>query len=303
MSARSNPITPQAAVVVNGWFDRHFASWRQKSQATRWCAKNPFEDVSLENFTVLPRELAFKLLPEHDMWIQRPAATAGGDNGPRVFTSANGFPFFEDPDGKDVKSLRDSVVFVGLPLIPIDAGNPNQKDSVSIMVSGSTSIYNTGPQRIAAGDLVVWDLPKRTDRAQRGVNTPAGVPRNKALFVTLPLDARDDDSAACARATLREILDEAAGVAYRGEEDQRVAKRARRDLDPDMALVSQTYKIMAQSLNEDNVPNARRAVHNFVESVLLQMNAKLNRRIIGRALSSAEPGESFDILLRGGGAF
>jgi len=31
---RSNPITPQGAVVINGYFDRHFANWRQRNVAS-----------------------------------------------------------------------------------------------------------------------------------------------------------------------------------------------------------------------------------------------------------------------------
>ena len=223
MSTRGNPITPQAPVVVNGWFDRHFATWRTRNQSNPKCAGNPFDDVSQENFSVLPRELAFKLLPQYDKWIQRPASAHNSDNGPRIFTSLNGFPFFESgmkvdkarararantiahlrprapaasgggTGAQDPKDLRDSVVFVGLPLIAVDAKNPNQKDSISLMVAGSTTITNTGPQRISAGDLVVWDVPTKSRTSSAPSAVPAGVSRSKALFWTLPLNARDDN--------------------------------------------------------------------------------------------------------------
>lgn len=48
----------------------------------------------------MPRELAFKLQPEYDKYIQRPSNSAGYDNGPRVFTSVNGFPFFDDAEAR-----------------------------------------------------------------------------------------------------------------------------------------------------------------------------------------------------------
>lgn len=176
---RSNPITPQSPVVVNGWFDRHFCTWRQRNAASRHSAGSPFDDVSVENYNILPRELAFKLIPEFDKYIQRPASSAGHDHGPRIFTSVNGFPFFDSPIVKDPRALRDYVVFVGVPLISIDAGNANQKDGVSISVAGSTTITNTGPLRINTGQLVMWDIPKALPSISQELTKVNSVPRNK----------------------------------------------------------------------------------------------------------------------------
>ena len=53
----------------------------------------------------------------------------------------------------------------------------------------------------------------------------------------------------------------------------------------------------------DNESKLTSALTGFVEGVMLSVAAKHHRRIIGIALSSAEPGENFDILLRGGAAF
>ena len=107
---------------------------------------------------------------------------------PRAPAASGGGTGAQDP-----KDLRDSVVFVGLPLIAVDAKNPNQKDSISLMVAGSTTITNTGPQRISAGDLVVWDVPTKSRTSSAPSAVPAGVSRSKALFWTLPLNARDDN--------------------------------------------------------------------------------------------------------------
>jgi len=97
---------------------------------------------------------------------------------------------------KNPKTLRDAVIFVGLPLVPIDASNPNQKDSVSLMVAGSTTIVNTGHMHISAGDLVMWDVPLASSTGNNGMSDKlvaiAGTPRNKALFVTLPANAREN---------------------------------------------------------------------------------------------------------------
>ena len=55
--------------------------------------------------------------------------------------------------------IRDQLVFVGVPLTKVLAGNDNQTDAVSVQVSGSTTVFNTGLYDIQAFDLVCWDIP------------------------------------------------------------------------------------------------------------------------------------------------
>jgi hypothetical protein len=161
-------------------------------------AGNPFDDVSVENFNIMPRELCFRLLPEYDKILSRAVPSAGHDHGPRVFTSFNAFPFVDlAKQVKDVKDLRTELVFVGVPLIPIDAGNANQKDGVSICVAGATTINNSGPFRISAGQLVAWDVPKAfsgTDKyaGAKDLVKVSGTPARKALAMTVPVDSLDD---------------------------------------------------------------------------------------------------------------
>lgn len=299
MSNRGNPITPQSAVVINGYYDRHFTVWRQRNASNRVCSVDDaslaqLQDVSIENFSVLPRELAFKLLPEYDQYIQRPSTTASQEGGPRVFTSANGFPFFENPDDKKTKDLRDHVVFVGLPLIPIDAANANQKDSISIMVAGSTTITNTGPYRITAGDLVMWDLPATLAGARGKAPGASGVPRNKALFVTLPVNARGDggDNSVLST-TIKEVIASVRAAA----KPARAAAGRKRARVTDEAVAHSFFNACLEGGG-----NTAQNIEKLVECVMVLV-AKQHRRIIGVALSNADAGENFDILLRGGGAF
>ena len=189
MSTRSNPLVPQSPVVVNGWNDRHFANVRRNKSG----GGSPYTNVSPENFNIMPRELCFTLTSDWDKHLSRPDSSRGSDYGPRVFTSANGFPV-------DIQRLRNAaragqqelrialraeVAFVGVPLTAIDAANANQKDGVSICVAGATSIINTGPKRIATGDLVMWDFPP-PDRSYVQARTKRGTGRGgEGLLLSL----------------------------------------------------------------------------------------------------------------------
>ena len=62
-------------------------------------------------------------------------------------------------------------------------------------------------------------------------------------------------------------------------------------------------RVLVAAKAGDNESKLTSALTGFVEGVMLSVAAKHHRRIIGIALSSAEPGENFDILLRGGAAF
>jgi hypothetical protein len=258
-----------------------------------------FSDASAENFNLMPRELAFKLTPEYDKYLSRSVQSAGLDHGPRIFTSLNLFPFFNNPGGdKSPKDLREEMVFVGVPLIPIDASNANQKDSVSICVAGATTISNTGPYRINAGQLVAWDIPTaladaRGTRNNLLVKLP-GTPARKALFMTVPVDGPGE-----AGVTPFNVEDLLAAVVALG--NGTANKRKRRRNAADLDTVSKTYQKMLQDAASGGT-DAQPAVLSFLKGFFLLL-AQSHRRVIGIALSSAESGEQMDILLRGGGAF
>jgi hypothetical protein len=271
---------------VNGWFDRHFGAYRRNQSAVG----SVYPNVSAENFNIMPRELAFSLTSDWDKYISRPDTSRGSDYGPRVFTSANGFPTDVHQKLRSARKaqkeeallrvLRDQVAFVGVPLVAIDAANPNQKDGVAICVAGATSITNTGTKRIATGDLVMWDFPA----LKSGYTLVSGQPRDKALFVTVPADAA---------LSVREVIDDAAdSIDFSGSN-----KRKRDTGDPDLDLLAESVQklLEANSASKEKLINAVSMVMKHVQ--------KNHRRVIGIALSSAQPGEQMDILIRAGGAF
>lgn len=135
----SNPITPQAAVVTNGEYDRWFKEWR-----TRGYKETSFGPINGEHsadpavYSMMPRELCFRLADSMDMLISRPACGGVNDLPLKIFTSFNSFPVdtgvFADIDrvcahpahqavGEMLKQvfLNERAVFVGVPLIPINA--------------------------------------------------------------------------------------------------------------------------------------------------------------------------------------
>lgn len=282
MSTRSNPVTPQAPVVINGWFDRHFSVYRSNRVSG---GKQLYPGLAIENFNLMPRELGFALVDRWDKWLSRPDTARGSDYGPRIFTSVNGFPtdHLDTHGGPSsmLRELRKQVVFVGVPLVAIDAANANQKDGVAICVAGSTSIFNTGNKRINTGELVLWDFPPNFER-YGAKNSPHGEPHSKHLFMTVPADTT---------ASAQQLLDE---VWDAKDAESKSGKRPRDDLDPDVEVVlSQLNKLQV---------NDRTAVNSFAKAVTMAVSSA-HRRAIGLALSSAEPGEQFDILIRTGAAY
>lgn len=302
MSTRSNPAVPQSPVVINGWFDRHFSIYRRNKSAD-----GLFEGgVSPENFNIMPRELGFVLIDRWDKILSRPDSARGSDYGPRIFTSVNAFPATDlgmggggrggrgGGGGSDwtekLHYLRQQVRFVGVPLVAIDAANANQKDGVAICVAGSTSIFNTGNKRICTGQLVMWDFPPQYMGG--GVAVPPGQPSGKRLFMTVPADAG---------LTARELMDQV----WPADDGNTLAefKHGKRDrhseLNPDV-------DVLRERINKLKNNQANGLTRLALTELLAGMTTSLagaHRRVIGLALSSAEPGEQFDILFRSGGAF
>jgi len=200
----ANPLTVQSSVVLNARYDRHFTQFRKTVAAGDRFRKldGTMED---ENFDIMPRELGMMLRQDYDSCVQRPM-NYERDREIRLFTSANGVPDLDLattlPKGKtgvtkreEMVPIRDQLVFVGVPLTKVLHVNHNQTDAVSVQVSGSTTIFNTGPYDIQPFDIVTWDLPYASTAAasaagpaaSTSVKTPPGLPSSKRSFWTVPL--------------------------------------------------------------------------------------------------------------------
>lgn len=292
----ANPNMVQSIIVQNGFLDRHLVTWR-KNQKQYY---SPFGDVNAEEaFDLKTRELCFALKKSNDSFVQR-NINPQKDHELRVFSSANGLPdFFSNPrDQKyDVGNIRDAISFVGVPLVDIRAGNENQSDAVAIMVSGSTTIFNTGPYEIGIGDIVIWDLP--AIEGEGGPPRPAppyGIVTRKKLFRTIPLSfASLGSNGASQSAASGDTVDglykslqlkKAVGGVQRVDKGGFDTRRA----EVWRTLVEDVQKQAPQGPDSDAFKDA-------VGNLLLGWTAEwesLMKRRIGYALSNARPGQQFD---------
>jgi hypothetical protein len=125
-------------------------------------------------------------------------------------------------------------------------------------MGGLATIYNTGPEIIHAGDIVMWGLP--TTKASGNGGPPrfaykiAGIPREKMLFATLKYKESD--------------------VAVTKENKDEIRRECARN---------------------DGACNPAQC--ETVLTKILQNKYDRRRRVIGRALSSAKPAKPFDLQL------
>lgn len=265
------------------------------------------------NFDVMPRELGMMLRQTYDSEISRPI-NYEKDREIRIFTSCNAMPMlnviddtkeFSDIHTDDRRRkwralLRDQLVFVGVPLTQVLHGNDNQPDMVSIQVSGSTTIFNTGSHDINAFDLICWDVPfaSTSDTGGNKAKTPTGLPGTKMVFHTVPLrlGARDDSEAPPSRSiahsttedVYRSLGDSKSGNAV--HEQYRKRKRNEAPLAWDVLREA----LFAAAGDKDQEEKCLKSVLMYWTNT----HMRYMHRVIGVALSKARPGEPFDILLQ-----
>ena len=110
-----------------------------------------------------------------------------------------------------------------------------------------------------------------------------------SIVLTLPMNARvEPGHQGAVNSTLKDVL-----ASVRAAQVREGAKRGRAPSDEEIAR---------QLMHAYETNGAPAELDALLESLTLLM-AKQQRRVIGVALSNAESGEQFDILLRGGGAF
>ena len=313
--AMSNPLTTQSQVVLNGRYDRYFTNYRKRQVANKRGANVVGGTVDDQNFDVMPRELGMMLRQTFDADITRPI-NYEKDREIRIFTSANALPALDVPnaapidetDPKTIRKwkahLRDQLVFVGVPLTKVLHANDNQPDMVSIQVSGSTTIFNTGIHDINAFDLVMWDIPLTAvfDNDGKKSVTPAGLPETKKCFHTVPLRMGARDDATTARSNgqsiayctnddiFRSMFDKDSGNAAHGVFRKRKRGEAATAWD---SLCNAMWASGAGTDDEEKKDALKRVLEYWTHTHMRYMH-----RVIGVALSKARPGEPFDIILQ-----
>ena len=248
----TNPITHAGRVVYNAQRDAvetHKRKQGQKRGRERVYAETVMNDG---DFTIQPYEICMR--NKTSKYISGNPT----DTDIHVFSSANGMlaergaseGTVDDAVRKRrLESKEEEIAFAGIASnrAIYDPDNNANEVMLAVQVGGLQTLYNTGPQDINAGDIVMWRMPPLAeDDSGRAAKRPlvAGVNRSKLLFQT---------------------------VSY---------KTAQRSL---------TEKVLAILTAEGE--NGAKA-----GDIVATLNEQKSR-VMGKALSSASQGKTFDILL------
>ena len=296
-----NPVTPQASVVRNANYDRYFAIYRQKNTS----GQTVYRGMEDHNFSLMPHELAFSLKASQNTSLSRPHSSGANDAELKVFTSLNNFPLLDSQDkralldittksGTDRQqaagalkySIRKKMNFVGVPLIAVDARNANAKDTVSIAISGSQTINNTSEHQVHVGDKIVWDIPTSFNSDSLSKVEP----KSKHLFLTVPYDDAIDKNMG---GYVSDMITALQTPTF--PDDQRNIQEVRKQY-VQMAKGILTSGLKPESSAEAILRTAGLALG--YTQAMRELIDDVNDRVIGIALSSARPGEAFDIFLK-----
>jgi hypothetical protein len=294
---QNSPVTSQAVVTVNAGFDRLFCTYRKELNDTDKDARYVSADDAC--FTVQVREPVFRLTDSLNSLagLNRPEYTNGvNDMALKVFSSANNFPSATVisstmPRGRMLPSQRDhilrsSLIFVGVAVTPVDYQNKNQKDNLAVQVSGSVTILNTGEHRIRPGQKIVWDLPqdRTTAGSKRKYHTTG--PQDKHMFVVQPLEAAYNGPGNQRNFDFLTALHQTAPHATPALAAAALAKE-------DAQMLSGAMQGFADA---DDDERKKDMLINYARKLLV-LYEETRSRVIGIALSGADPGQRFDIML------
>ena len=202
------------------------------------------------------------------------------------FSSANGIR------KKSGGNLMDELAFAGVAVTPVDVHSSNRDQGFVSAFAGLNKIFNTGSGVIHAGDIVYlskpgWDVKRYGTQGQahsiaRTTASNKGLPRDKIRFGVDSM-AQGADSVAT---QVKDFVADASTLP--GADDE-----ARNCCAARLAL--EIGKLRSAG---DDAAAAKHA--HAIAKIALDHHRSMQRRVIGRALSHAKPGQAFDIVLRGG---
>lgn len=285
----SAPVTQQAVVSVNAGLDRIFCNFRKSLPKEKIVDGTVSTDDHV--YTIQQRELVFTLSPKLDAIISRPSSNGINDIALKVFSSANNFIRAANiPDTLVQRSytdrlrVRESLRFVGVAVTPIDYTKTNQKDNCAVQVAGSITIYNTGSHIIRPGDKVLWDFPDTEPKAGSvGMKRTriTGEPLSKVLFATVPMHAFLKEGVSTTK--VYSFVDYILAAHPHGPA---TGQRAT----PEAKILDDLWKTAQADV---------KGMKEYLKAMLF-LYQEVESRIIGTALSGANPGEQFDIMLSSG---
>lgn len=321
-----NPQVTQSLVVLNADFDRYYLKYAGQNSTKqngdgRVVPVHLRRGVAADCFNLMPRELCFTIRSEFDSVLQRSKAGQTNLRDMRVFSSANYMPVLMNPSDYDPASrglseaerrkeiekhckniLRNQVAFVGVPLTKV-LFDENMRvvgnDKVPVQISGSTTIWNTGPFDIHPGDVILWDIPWGDNIADSCKPIP-GLPSDKKSFWTVPLRHAIAGNGAGDDVTVPKLFDMLMGVGNATDASFKFIRKHGLGTDETFSNTAKDlFATAAASAGAD--PLASQAVQEKLKNLLFLWNVEWSSytsRVIGRALKGASPGMAFDIMLQ-----
>ena len=302
-----NPVMQQGQCVVNCAVDTFFIHYRKSRKSygkgdNEYLYNNSGDNESF--YVVMPREYAFRIPMSVDASIGRSNVVSSNQIIPKIFTSLNNFPTMCTRDNHLFRSLKKileshhvkglteksrnvigrllremvarSIIFVGVPLTRVNPAE-NMSSSISLTVSGTVTVYNTGSHTIESGQKVAWDIPDVIDPA---LNHIRGEPRGKIFVEIVPVLDNGPDS------NLRM--------------DPQEVSNALRELDG--LNVDFKYSYFTNSSFYKDFFKVFESGHLHGDTTTwasaINMTSGITSRVIGTALTTCSRGGSFDLLLQ-----
>jgi len=263
-----NPITPHGAVIVNASYD-----FTQYTKATSHGPRDRLWAGDTADHRIEKKDMVFRHKESH-----KRKRTSYNDPDLHVFGVCNGL------EGGTAKEARKKCAFIGVSNTHLDAGSHRH---ASLTIAGMTTITNTGSERIEPGEKLVWDVAD--------VNGP----KMRQPFKTVPYDQ------AC-KATWDEIM---TGVVKILGDSRAELPIKQHDRDHEHAPSVSNERVLAEAfsalMRAAGVTDRKQLLSawqskemTYFSDVVNGVTRELDGRVIGTALSKAEPGNPFDILLR-----
>jgi hypothetical protein len=179
----SNPVTEVGRVVYNAKRDSVDLRKRRRDRGYNLYPQDHPANKhtnAAEAFSVHKHDLC--------LMYERPSKRRTGlsnDTDVHVFSSANNMK--TDCTHDKIQQVRKQLTFGGIASNParFDETNTHNEQGFASQFGGLTTIVNTGPETIKAGDFVMWDIPS-ADALPDTYGKWKHAPKGKALFLTLP---------------------------------------------------------------------------------------------------------------------
>lgn len=276
--ANRNPITPHGRVVYNAKPD--MVDYKARMAAAR------ASGMSDSDFMTIKRH-------EPCLMKSRTQPVRHFNHNDLVVTGCiNGIDFVDS--GGIAESPYTQYRFAGIAQSEClyDVANSWVSDELTVQVGGLTTVHNTGDLMIFAGDFVIWEIP---GTATETLPRPriVGQPKGKKLVGLKSL-----------KHTIFSDLVKRVELYINPDPDPNAP-----DPDVDRLVSNAMHKSMLDKLKAEALkrlpafdkltvaPFKGMSLMAATTLVCNEMNRELKSRIIGKAMSTAEPGKQFDLLI------